>query len=96
MGQTSLWMFFIYGSAAFFFPLFEFFSEIPIFLRGVIYTFCIFFVEFAAGSALKLAGVCPWDYSNAKYNLRGVIRADFAPLWFGAGLFFEYVYRHFL
>ena len=30
-----------------------------------------------------------WDYSRAKFNIKGVIRLDYAPLWFTAGLFFE-------
>ena len=33
--------------------------------------------------------MCPWDYSNTPLNYRGLIRPDYAPLWFGAGLFFE-------
>lgn len=49
----------------------------------------IFAVEYAAGTYLKRRGRCPWDYSRAKTNIDGVIRLDFAPLWFFTGLLFE-------
>ena len=50
---------------------------------------CIFGAEYLSGSFLKRCGCCPWDYSHARYNIRGVIRLDYAPFWFAAGLFFE-------
>ena len=33
--------------------------------------------------------MCPWDYNNAKTNVDGVIRLDYAPFWLAAGLIFE-------
>ena len=33
--------------------------------------------------------MCPWDYSDAKYNIDGLVRLDFAPAWFILGLVFE-------
>ena len=57
MGQTSLYMFPIYGMAAAIGPIRQ-----------------------------KL---CAWDYSQAKLNVDGLIRLDFAPFWFALGLFFE-------
>lgn len=58
-------------------------------LRGSIYTAFIFAGEFLSGLFLKKHRICPWDYSRAKFNIKGVIRLDYAPLWFTAGLFFE-------
>ncbi|BBF41545.1 hypothetical protein lbkm_0225 [Lachnospiraceae bacterium KM106-2] len=49
----------------------------------------IFGVEFVAGTILKHFDACPWDYSKAKYNVKGVIRLDYAPVWFVAGLLYE-------
>jgi len=46
-------------------------------------------VEFISGALLRCFHMCPWDYSNTPLNYRGLIRPDYAPLWFGAGLFFE-------
>ena len=46
-------------------------------------------VEFISGSFLREIGICPWDYSAARFQYRGIIRLDYAPLWFAAGLIFE-------
>lgn len=35
--------------------------------------------------------MCPWDYSDCPLQYQGVIRFDFAPLWFLTGLLFERV-----
>ena len=63
--------------------------SVPLFVRGCIYTVGFFFVEFISGALLRCFHMCPWDYSNTPLNYRGLIRPDYAPLWFGAGLFFE-------
>ena len=52
---------------------------------------CIFAVEFVTGSFLKLMHLCPWDYSQSPWNINGVIRLDYAPVWFIAGLLFEWL-----
>ena len=61
-------------------------------LRGV-YTTLIYLTEFLTGSLLKKYGACPWDYSKSKFNIKGVIRFDYAPLWFLTGLLFEKILR---
>ena len=45
--------------------------------------------EYATGSFLKARNMCPWDYSGHLFHVDGLIRLDFAPFWFAAGLFFE-------
>lgn len=94
-GYTSLWMFPIYGMAAFLFPVYKYIKRLHIFLRGSIYTLCIFITEYCTGSFLKQYHLCPWDYSKAKLNIQGVIRLDFAPLWFLVGLVFEHILTHY-
>lgn len=37
--------------------------------------------------------ICPWDYSHVPLQYKGVIRLDYAPLWFFTGLFFEWLLR---
>ncbi|MDD6038797.1 MAG: hypothetical protein PUD20_08400 [bacterium] len=91
MGQTSIWMFPIYGCAALIKPLYNFIRNMPLFERGIIYCAAIFSGEYLSGSILKKHNCCPWDYSRAKLNVRGIIRLDYAPLWIGAGLLFEKV-----
>lgn len=91
--STSLWMFPIYGSAVFFEPLMNLILILPIAVRGVTYMLCIFLAEYYTGTALKHFAVCPWDYSKNHLNIQGVIRLDYAPLWFMVGLVYEWVYR---
>lgn len=94
IGQTSLWMFPIYGMAAIISPLYKVLKKIPTLLRGGIYTVGIFSFEYLSGMLLKKHHVCPWDYSDAKSNINGVIRLDYAPFWMAAGLLFERILVH--
>jgi len=87
--RTSVWMFPIYGLAAFIPPVYKQIKVLPAYLRGSVYAAGIFFCEFVSGSLLKKHNACPWDYSNAKLNCKGVIRLDYAPCWAAAGLLFE-------
>lgn len=87
--RTSVWMFPIYGMAALLAPMSTLLRGMNTFLRGVVYTSCIFVMEFASGSFLKKIRACPWDYSKAKWNIKGLVRLDFAPAWFALGLLYE-------
>ncbi len=88
-GTSSLWMFPIYGCAAFLTPLMRRLKKHPIWQRGLIYMLCIFSGEYVSGTLLKKREACPWNYARSPWNIREVIRLDFAPLWFLAGLIFE-------
>ncbi|MBR6665530.1 MAG: hypothetical protein IKL22_07445 [Lachnospiraceae bacterium] len=88
-GKTSVWMFPIYGSAAFLSPLFKLLRHKSLLQRGLTYMSLIFSAEFISGKLLSKKDLCPWDYSRAKWNIQKVIRLDYAPLWFLTGLFFE-------
>lgn len=87
--QTSMWMFPIYGMAVLILPLSKKLNGKSMIQRGGIYTVLIFLVEFLTGSILKFFDACPWDYSDARLQFMGVIRLDYAPLWFIMGLLFE-------
>ena len=89
MGKTSLLMFPIYGCAAIIAPVYKKIAKIPTFFRGLLYTAGIYFTEFTTGSFLKELGICPWDYSHTPYHYKGIIRLDYAPIWFLTGLLFE-------
>lgn len=91
VGQTSLWMFPIYGMATIIKPVSNRLKKQnkDVIERGIIYTIGIFVIEFTTGIMLKKKNRCPWDYSKCKYNINGVIRLDYAPLWFGLGLLYE-------
>ena len=51
----------------------------------------IFVAEYVCGSWLRARGICPWDYTGRHSNVDGLIRLDFAPLWFMTGLLFEQI-----
>ena len=89
MGNTSIWMFPIYGMACLLSPICRLLKGKNTVIRGGVYTFCIFVGEFFTGSFLRRIDACPWDYSDAPLNVKGLIRLDYAPLWFSAGLLFE-------
>lgn len=89
--RTSLWMFPIYGLAS---PLFEPFHEAlrgkPVVLRATAYGCGFMSVEYATGSLLRhLIGDAPWDYSDAPFQVDGLVRLDYLPLWAAAGLAVE-------
>lgn len=89
VGQTSLWMFPIYGSACLLTPLFSFLKRFPVLVRGTIYAICIFFGEFLSGNFLMGKKVCPWNYERSRWNIKKVVRLDYFFNWLLAGLLFE-------
>ncbi len=89
MGKTSLLMFPIYGCASLIGPVSKKISALPVFLRGCLYTAGIFAAEYSSGSLLKHFHMCPWDYTDTPFHYKGLIRLDYAPLWFATGLLFE-------
>lgn len=106
MGQTSLLMFPIYGMGAMLAPIGRGVDRWlctgpgePIGRRdrimrhGFLYMVLIFTMEYASGFWLRSKGICPWDYTGRHSNINGLIRLDFAPLWFGTGLLFELITR---
>ncbi len=86
---TSIWMFPIYGMAAIIAPISKCLKKRSTMTRGIIYGSGIMFTEYCTGTLLKKFKCCPWDYSKAKLNYKGVIRLDYFPAWVLAGLYFE-------
>ena len=93
-GHSSLWMFPIYGCAAFLEPLMRRLISTPFWKRGLIYMLCIYLGEYTSGILLRYKNACPWNYEKSPFHIQRVIRLDFAPLWFCAGLFFERLLIH--
>lgn len=87
--RTSIWMFPIYGLAAFLLPLSRLLNGKKILYRGGLYTLLIFATGYTTGAILKKFNRCPWDYSKEPANIHGLVNLYYTPLWFGAGLFFE-------
>lgn len=109
MGKTSLIMFPIYGLGMFLGPICHgidrwldegFWEEgrIPLgekaLRHGMIDMVLIFVAEYGFGLLLAGLGICPWDYQGKPANVHGLIRLDFAPLWFFTGLILEKVTKN--
>lgn len=82
-------MFPIYGMAAFLEPVCRFLKGKPFWLRGLTYAGLIFSGEYLTGTLLKKRSLCPWDYSRSKWHINKLVRLDYIPIWFLAGLLFE-------
>lgn len=104
MGRTSLLMFPIYGMGALLGPIgnhvdqwlnvssgYQIRTSDQAVRHGMIYMVLIFVAEYFSGAWLRARGICPWDYSGRHTNINGLIRLDFAPLWFATGLLFEQI-----
>ena len=88
--RTYLWMHPIYGAGG---MLLEALSarvkRWPRPARWLSYLPVIYAVEYTSGWLLRrVLGRCPWDYERRGWNLSGLVRLDYAPLWLvAAGLF---------
>ncbi len=92
IGHTSIWMFFIYGLAAVVLePVHSLISGRSWFLRGCVWSTLIFAIEFLSGGLLRLFGIEPWRYTG-DFSVLGLIRLDYAPVWFAVGLLFERIH----
>jgi len=95
-GHSYLWMFPLYGST---YPLlaglWPILGDLPVIVRGLCYVPVLFAAEYAGGWLLRrFVGECPWEagYRTARWGVHGLIRLDYAPAWFAAGLLFERLY----
>ena len=90
---TNLWMFFIYGSAVFLEPVHDVISGWRWPLRGVIWVVIIWGMEYTSGILMTyLLGINPWTYTGP-FAIDGIVRVDYAPAWFIAGLIFERIHH---
>ncbi|MBL7686057.1 MAG: hypothetical protein JNK65_08510 [Deltaproteobacteria bacterium] len=92
-GYTFLWMIPIYMAMVFLEPIHHAIAHWPWPLRGLLYVLLVWIAEYVTGAIIRLVtGKCPWDYSYSKYSLHGLIRWDFAHVWFIFGFIFEYLH----
>ena len=89
---TMLRRYFIYGLVVFMEPLFKQLRGQSAIVRGMTYGILIFAIEFFSGTGLKAVNACPWDYSSAIYNINGLVRLDYYPVWIFVGLVYERIY----
>jgi|LSQX01.2.fsa_nt_gb uncharacterized membrane protein len=92
-GYTNLWMFFIYGSAVFLEPIHDIIRTWRWPVRGILWVVIIWGIEYTSGLILvNLLNVYPWFYAGP-FAVDNLIRLDYAPAWFIAGILFERVHR---
>jgi uncharacterized membrane protein len=89
--HTSPWMLPVYALIQ---PLYEPAHDRlrarPLALRGVVYGAGFIAAEYASGRILRrLRGEAPWDYSHARFQVHGVTRLDYFPVWALAGIALE-------
>jgi hypothetical protein len=65
-------------------------GRVPLGGRALVYGSGFHAGEYLSGRLLRmLVGEAPWDYSAARWQLDGLIRFDYFPLWAAAGLMTE-------
>jgi hypothetical protein len=90
--RTSPWMFPIY---ALILPLYEPLHDamrdrVQAPIRAAVYGGGFLGVEYATGAALRrFTGEVPWDYTEAKWHVDGLIRPDYFYQWAIAGMLLE-------
>jgi hypothetical protein len=92
--RTSLWVLPVYGLAApLFEPVHDRLRRRPAVLRGAAYSLGFSAVEYTSGRVFRrFRGEAPWDYSHARVQVHGLVRADYVPLWGAYGLALERVH----
>ena len=93
-GQSTLWMFFIYGCAVFLERIHHLIARWPWFLRGMLWVLLIWSIEYTSGFLLyTILGVHPWYYTD-RLAVNGFITLSYAPAWFVAGMVFERLHKN--
>ena len=89
--RTSPWMLPIYALIRpLYEPLHDALRSRPPLHRAIAYGTGFLAVEYTSGRILRAAtGEAPWDYSEARVNLHGLIRPDYFVFWAAAGLALE-------
>lgn len=97
LGYSSLWYFPIYALLPpAFCIVYPNINGSSIIVRGLVYMILIYVSEYFYMLLLrKLLGESPSErsYYKSRWNVHGLIRLDFAPAWFAAGLIFEILFK---
>ena len=89
--RTYLWMFPVYGLGGLLLEsVRKRLRRWPVDARCLGYLPVIYGVEYGSGWLLRRGlGRCPWDYTGRRWHISGLVRADYAPLWFAVGHLFD-------
>lgn len=90
VGYTFLWMIPCYAMIVVIEPLSTALHAWPLWLRGFIYLPLMWLGEFGTGWIIRsISGLCPWNYSYTRFSVKGLIRWDFAPIWYFFTIFVD-------
>ena len=91
MGESSIWSLFVYGlgGLANEYYVFNRIGKKHVVFRMLVNLFYTYAWEYACGALLRTFGGCPWDYTERRWNLHGLITLEYAPAWLFAGLLNE-------
>ena len=95
MGVSSIWSFLNYGLGTFLMAegghnlLVS--CRVPLLFRCMIYVIFTYIWEFSCGLVLDIFDARPWDYTDFDYDVMGLITMEYIPVWFFAGLYFEFI-----
>ena len=89
--RTSPWMLPIYSLLLpLYEPLHDALRDRSLVSRGTAYGVGFLAVEYASGVVFqKTLGDAPWDYSDARWQLHGLVRPDYFFQWAAVGLALE-------
>jgi uncharacterized membrane protein len=94
-GVSSIWSFLVYGLGTFLLAEsgrgYLVSLKVPLLLRCCIYVVLTYVWEFSCGMLLDMFEARSWDYSQFTYNIKGLITMEYIPVWFFAGLYFEWI-----
>ncbi|KAM6428474.1 transmembrane protein 229B-like [Liasis olivaceus] len=92
-GVTSVWALFIYGTCGLvleqLYLRLKLRGDCCLLTRCTLYTACIYLWQLAAGCLLRCFGACPWDHSQLRYNVLGLVALEHGLLWFVGSLLLE-------
>ncbi len=101
-GRSSLWMFPVYGGILFIIILVQWlYPSYHWAIRGTIYMTLILAWEFITGTLINRIAKAPWNYakhtedgigSPKRFNIKGLICLEYAPIWFVEGLLAEWLF----
>ncbi|XP_064095573.1 transmembrane protein 229B-like [Macrobrachium nipponense] len=95
-GCTSVWSLFIYGVGTLVGEKFyrRFHATVPLLIRGLVYVAWIYLWEYTTGRILRMYDACPWDYTERRYNVHGLITLEYFPAWYTASILTEQLIIH--
>ena len=91
MGESSIWSVFIYGMGGLLneYLVYKHMKPRHRALRMLVNLVYTYVWEYSTGAVLCVFGACPWDYTERRWNVHGLITFEYIPAWLVAGILHE-------